>query len=604
MSSFEPIQRILSELKRRHVFRVACGYGVVGFAVVEIANNFFPPLRLPDWTTTLVAVLVILGFPVALALAWAFEITPEGVRRTEPGSAPAPQVRPRGVAAYVGLGMVIALVSFGGYAAFGGISESEGEVSALAVLPFGNLSTEPENEYFSDGMTEDVLGQLATIRQIRLIPRTSVMQYKRTSKPVTEIAHELGVTHVLEGSVRRYGNQVRISVKLVDARRNELLWSDDYDRPVEDILAVQGEIAREITRKLNARLTTNDRERFAASRNRTINPEAYEAYLRGIYHSDEGRQAEAIKAFDMAVAVDPAFGPAYVGIARNAFFLGFYGLEPPKIAFARMREAAQRALDLDASLADAHAALALYRAHYERNWAEAEAGFKKALDLSPNNAQVHHDYAHLLLALGRRQESARESLKAAELDPTNSMLTACAGWHGFTNGEYDDAVIRSLKALMMMPNMFWPEMVLGWAYEQGGKTDKAIAAFRQASAHSGASSFSLASLGHALAKANRPQEARDVLRDLEKRAQTQYVSPYDIAVVYASLNERDAALKMLEAARAERSGFLVHAGWDPRLAPLHADPRFDAFLSTLGLPRQPISAPKPASADAKGAQSM
>ena len=599
MSSFRSVQQFISELKRRHVFRVACGYGIVGFAVVQVANNFFPPLHLPDWTTTLVAVLVILGFPIALALAWAFEITPDGVRRTEAGAAATvTHIRSRGVVGYVGVGMVISLVGFGGYAAMNG-SRGAGDVSALAVLPFGNLSTEPENEYFSDGMTEDVLGQLANIRQVRLIPRTSVMMYKRTTKPATQIAQELGVTHVLEGSVRRYGDQVRISAKLIDARNNEVIWSDDYDRRVEDILAVQGEIAREIARKLHVRLTTRDRERFAATRTRTIDPQAYEAYLRGIYHSDEGRQSEAIKAFEMAVAVDPGLAAAHVGIARNAFFLGFYGLVPPKTAFTQMRAAAQRAIDLDESLADAHAALALYHAHYERNWAEAEAGFKRALELNPNNAQAHHDYAHLLLALGRRDDSARESQTAAHLDPTNSMLTACAGWHGFTNGEYDDAVIRSLKALMMMPDMFWPEMVLGWAYEQTGKSDQAIAAFRKAAAHSGASSFSLASLGHALAKANRHAESRDVLRDLETRAQTQYVSPYDIAVLYASLDDHDAAMKWLEAARSERSGFLVHAGWDPRFASLHNDARFDAFLKSLGLPRQPIKAPKPATSSAR-----
>jgi serine/threonine-protein kinase len=305
----------------------------------------------------------------------------------------------------------------------------------------------------------------------------------------------------------------------------------------------------------------------------------------------------------MATEIDPGYAPAHVGIARNAFFLGFYGVLPPRDAFGKMRQAAQRALDLDELLADAHAALALYNAHYERDWAEAEAGFQRALELNQNNAQVHHDYAHLLLALGRRDDSARESQKAAQLDPSNSMLTACAGWHGFTNGEYDEAVIRSLKALMMMPDMFWPEMVMGWAYEQTGQATEAIASFRKAAAHSGGTSFSMASLGHALAKANRVSEARDLLRDLEARSNHAYVSPYDIAVVHASLNDRDQALKWLEQARTERSGFLVHAGWDPRLAPLHNDARFDTFLRSLGLPKQPIARPKPAAASAK-AKSM
>lgn len=605
MFTISSFQRLLSELKRRHVFRVACGYAAAGFVVVEVANAFFPPLKLPEWSTTLVVALVILGFPVAVGLAWAFDITPQGVQRADgEAAAPVARVPAHRVPLYIGLGMVLALVSFGGYSAYRALPLGEGKASALAVLPFGNLSADPENEYFSDGMTEDVLGQLANIRQIRLIPRTSVMQYKRTKKTAREIGQELSVTHVLEGSVRRYGSSVRVAAKLIDARTDELLWSDEYDRDLSDILAVQSEIAREIARKLNARLSLGDRERFAAGKSRTIDPQAYEAYLRGIYHGDEGRQAEAIRAFEMAVEIQPDFASAHVGIARNAFFLGLYGLVPPRGAFAKMHQAAQRALDLDDSMADAHAALALYKAHYERNWAEAEAGFERALELNANNAQVHHDYAHLLLALGRRADSARESQKAAELDPTNSMLTACAGWHGFTNGEYEEAVIRSLKALMMMPDMFWPEMVLGWAYEQTGQSQQAIAAFRKASAHSNGSSFSMASLAHALAKAQRPSEAADVLRDLQTRAQTAYVSPYDIAIVHASLNEVDHALANLEKAREERSGFLVHAGWDPRLVPLHQDVRFDALLRSLGLPKQPIAMPRASKSKMAGSRAM
>jgi TolB-like protein/Tfp pilus assembly protein PilF len=599
MRSTSYFQRLMAELMRRHVFRVACAYAVGAYIVVQVANNFFPPLHVPDWATSLVAGLALLGFPVAIVLAWVFDVTPAGVQRTEAEPQDVTVKVPVRRLAYLGAGAMIALTTFGGYSAYRSIGEARANATSLAVLPFGNLSADPENEYFSDGMTEDVLGQLSHVRRLKLISRTSVMMYKHSRKPVREIAKELGVTHVLEGSVRRTRNHVRVSAKLIDARTDELLWSEDYDRAITDIIALQSEIAREIARKLNTRLTMSERARFAAAKDQTIAPEAYEAYLRGVYHADEGRQAEAVSAFEMATAIDPNYAPAYVGIARNSFFLGFYGQQDPRLAFAKMRVAAMRALEIDEASADALATMGLYYAHYDRDWAKAEESFKKALDLSPSNAQVHHDYAHFLLALGRNAESADESRTAALLDPGNSMLTACAGWHGFTNGDYDEAVARSLKALMMMPDMFWPEMILGWAYEQTGRTREAVAIFRKAAEHSNGSALSMAALAHALGSARRVSEARVVLDDLTRKAQQGYVSPYDFAIVYASLGENARALDYLEQAKADRAGYLVHAGWDPRLASLHNEPRFDVLLVSLGLPKQSINKPRPAARPAK-----
>lgn len=587
----ERVVRLFAELRRRRVFRIALVYAVAGYGIMEVANNFFGPLNLPPWTNTMVAVLLLCGFPVALAMAWAFDITPDGVRRAgdEPAVAGTP-AKPRYARAggLVGVGMVIALVTFGGYSIVR--PDPGGEAHSLAVLPFENLGSDSEGEYLADGMTEDVLGLVVALPGMRVVSRTSVMQYKHTRKSAQVIGRELGVEYVLEATLRRDGDLVRVTARLVDTRTDEPVWSETYDRELTRVLALQTDIARAIAGGLDARLSREQDRRLDATAERHVTPDAYDAYVRGVHLADRGRHADAVESLERSIAIDPGYAPARATLARSLFFLGFYGFAPPAETFARMRMQAETAIETDEWLADAHASLALYYAHHDWNWAEAESRFRAALELGPNNAQVHHDYAHFLLARGRIAESARESSLAATLDPANSMLTACAGWHGFTNGEYDEAVRRSQQALMMMPDMFWPELVLGWAYERTGKSVDAIAALRAALDHSGRSNIALASLGHALATGD-PDQARRIAAEMENARARAYVSAYDLAILHSALGDADRALYWLAEARIERAGFLVHAGWDPRLAGLHDDPRFDAFLAGMGVPRQPLPAP-------------
>ena len=590
--------RLFEELRRRRVFRIAVVYAVVAYGIMEVANNFFGPLNLPAWSNTLVAVLLLCGFPVALILAWIFDITPEGLRRSDPeapAQAPPARARYAQVGGLIGAGMLIALVSFGGYSMVR--PDVQGEARTVAVLPFTNLGSDAEGEYLADGMTEDVLGHVLALPGLRVVSRTSVMQYKRTRKTAPEIGQELGVDYVLEATLRRDGDMVRVIARLVDTQTDEPVWSQTYDREMTRVLALQTDIARAIAHGLDTRLTRQQDRRLAATAERDVSPDAYDAYVRGVHLADGGRHAEAVAALERSIAIDPAYAPAHATLARSLFWLGFYGFAPPAETFARMRLAAQGALDADPLLADAHATLALYYAHHDWNWGEAESHFRSALELGPGNAQVHHDYAHFLLARGRVAESARESALASALDPANSMLAACAGWHGFTNGEYDEAVHRSQKALMMMPDMFWPELVLGWAYERSGRTEDAIVALRAALEHSSRSNLALASLGHAMAP-GQPAEARRIAAEMEAARAHGYVSAYDLAVLHTALGDLDRGLHWLAEARTERAGFLVHAGWDPRLANLHEDTRFHAFLAGMGVPRQPLPAPRARAADA------
>jgi TolB-like protein len=596
------LSRLMAELKRRHVLRVAAGYAAVAFATVSIASDFLPALHLPEWSVTLVAALVLLGFPIAIVLAWAFEITPDGVRRTAdapdaPGAPPRRSSwRPATATGYLGVGIIVGMVGIGAYARFNPNEGSAGagrdgeRITALAVLPFENMTEDPANEYMSDGITEEITTQLFKVAGLHVKSRTSTLMYRGGMKTVEQVGTELGVGAVIEGSFRRMGDQIRVVARLVDTRNGQQLWAEDYDRGVGDLMRVQVEIAEQITAALRTTLTSDEKRRFASDHRRTTAPEAIEEYYRGLSEYGAGRLVEAIAAYQRAIAHDPAFAPAYAAMARSYYFLGFFGALPPTDVFARMRDAAAKAVELDPDIADAHATLGLYYLHYKWDWARSEQQFRRALELSPNAAQVRHDYAHFLLATGRTAESVEQSNMAAELDPGNTMLMACAGWHGFTDREYDGAVRSSMSALMMMPGMFWPEIVLGWAYEQKGQYPEAIASLRSAVAHSEAMPFAVASLAHALGASGQQAAARQLLGGLLDKADERYVSAYDVAIIYAGLGDAKSTFDWLRRAYAERSAFLVNIGWEPRFDALRDDPRFTAIVSNLRLPPRPVPA--------------
>jgi TolB-like protein/Tfp pilus assembly protein PilF len=609
MSSLPRVHAFVTELKRRRVFRVGVGYAAFAFASVSIASDFLPALRLPQWTVTMVAVLTLLGFPVALLLAWIFDVTPEGVRRAlptdqSPASGPADPPHPsrpavqlplrRRTLGYLGIGVVVALVALGTFAQFGSPAflRAEAALPSIAVLPFENITGDPDNDYFSAGIHEDVMTQLYKLGGMTVISRTSVMQYRGTTKSIPLVGQELGVGAVMEASVRRVGSRVRIDARLIDAATDRPIWAETYDRELRDVLLIQAEIARQIAEALHARLSPVALTQLAVTRERSVDPAMYEMYLRGLFEAGESRHRGAIARFQQALGLDPGYAPAHAGIARSLYTLGFFGELSPVDAFVAMRDAASRAIELDPDLADAHATLALYQLHYRWDWEAADRHFRRALQLSPNHAQVRHDYAHYLLAIGRVQQSVAESTRAVDLDPGNTMLRACAGWHDFTDREYDNAVVQALGARMMMPTSFWPELVLGWAYEHKGQHGPAIASLRKAVANSHGSPFAVASLAHAQAVAGERTPARHLLAELLAQSEERYVSAYDIALVHAGLGDHDRAFAWLQTAYEERSAMLVNIGWDPRFDRLRDDPRFRSITGNMTLPARP--APRPA----------
>jgi eukaryotic-like serine/threonine-protein kinase len=454
-----------------------------------------------------------------------------------------------------------------------------GRLQSIAVLPLQNFSHDAEQEYFADGMTEELITNLAQIRSLRVISRTSVMGYKGTKKRVPEIGGELNVDTVLEGSVQRSGQRVRITAQLVRVSTDDHLWARSYERDLRDVLTLQGEVARAITSEIHVRL--RPQEKALLERARAVNPAAHEAHLRGI---TEKNLKKSMEYFREAIRLDPTYAASYAGLARVYFYIGLFGGQSPREAFGQERDAAQKAIGLDERLAGAHSGLALVKVHYDWDWAGAEREYKRALELNPSEANVHHAYSHLLIAMSRGQESLAETRRAVELNPFDPALTACLAWHNLYAREYDQAVAQSQKVLKTEPDYWWAVLNLAWAYEQKGEYPEAIAEFERSLKIKPGSSLALAGLGHTYALAGKKREAASILAQLQEEATKRFVPAYDLATVYAGLGDTEQAFAWLEKACLERSAFLVYVRWDPKFDSLHSDPRFQNLLRRIGLP--------------------
>jgi serine/threonine-protein kinase len=464
------------------------------------------------------------------------------------------------------------------------VGSSPVAIHTLAVLPLVNLSGDMSQDFLADGLTDALISGLSELGSLNVISRTSVMQYKmmKMPKPLTTIARELGADAVLEASVMRDHDRVRVRGKLIRVADQHQLWERTYERQMSNALALQSDIASSVAQEIGLRLSDAPAARLVS-----VKPEAQEAYLKGAYFAGQSRFADAITAFQRAVDIDPTHAAAYAGLARSYYFRAFFGEVAPAEAFSQMRRAADRAIQYDPRSAEAHGLLALVNVHSDWDWAGAEREFAKALALAPSNAQVHHDYAHYLLAVGRRKESVEQTKRARQLDPANPMLTTCTGWHSLFDRQFDEAKTYASEAQMMMPS-FWAQIVRGWAFIGQVQNDSAVVAMRSAATLSNNLPFASAALAHALAKAGKTAEARKLLDMLVRQSIKGYVSAYDIAIVYAGLGDNDQAIAWLRKAFSERSMFLVHMTWDARLETLHTDGRFAELVKQLGFPGAPL----------------
>ncbi len=457
----------------------------------------------------------------------------------------------------------------------------------LAVLPFENMSGDPSQEYFSDGLTEEMIAQLGRLfpQRLGVIARTSTARFKKTSKGIDQIGHELGVGYVLEGSVRRAGDRVRINAQLIQVSDQTPLWAENYERDARDILALQSDVAARIGKSLAVELLPSQRARLANVP--AINPEAHEAYLKGLsFLGREKAGAEkSLEYYAQAIQLDPSYAAPYAGQAGAYNALAFMGDIAPAEAYPKAKAAALKALELDDTSAEAHARLALALTSYDWNWADADREFRRALELNPSHAGIHDSYSHYLMAMGRAEESLAEVRRAVELDPSSAGLRACLGWHSLYADIYGQVVEQSLKALQMDPNNYLARFNVGQSYERQRKYDQAIAAFQNAVEISGGRTHALAGLACAYGVAGKRREAQKVLAELKERAKKSYVSAYEIAAIHTALGDKEQAFAWLEKAYQERSSWLIHLRLEPRFQPLRSDPRFAELVRRIGLPR-------------------
>jgi TolB-like protein/Tfp pilus assembly protein PilF len=460
------------------------------------------------------------------------------------------------------------------------------KIESIAVLPLENLSGDPEQEYFVDGMHEELIATLGKVEALTVISRTSVMQYKRARKPLPEIAKELRVDAVIEGSVRQAGNQVRINVQLVDARTEKRLWAESYQRELRDVLALQSEVARAITDQLRVAITPDERVRLAATR--PVNPEAYRQYLLGRHHLNkhtaEGYPQAALH-FQEAIDLDRSYALGYAGLAETYLRMPALVTLRPREAYPRARAAAERALELDHALAEAHAALGRVQMNYDWDWAGSERSFRRALELNPNSYYAHEGYAWYLTNLGRHQESISEMKRAAELDPLSLITAVNVGRTYFDARRYAEAEQAARKALAMEPNFAEAHAELGRIYLASGRPEQAVAALQDAQKLSPTSAY-VGLLARAYVLTGNREEGRRLLGQLERESKERYVSSSQIALIYAHLGEKDRAFQWLEKSLEERDWNAVRMKVSPAFDVFRDDPRFQGLLERAKFPEE------------------
>ena len=453
---------------------------------------------------------------------------------------------------------------------------------SIAVMPFVDLSQAKDQEYFCDGISEEILDALAKVEGLRVVARTSSFAFKGRNADVGEIAQKLNVGNVLEGSLRREGNRVRVAVQLINARDGFHMWSQTFERELEGVFAVQDEITRSVVEALKIKLAV------ALPAHKQPNTEGYDLYLKGRYFLNRKTQVDAQRAtdyFQQALAKDPNDAMAYAGLADSYSSLVFpLGAVAPREVMPKAKEAALRALAIDNALGEAHASLAYITFFYDWDWAAAEREFKRALELNPNNADTHHWYSHFLMGQGRVEESLTQSKRALELSPFDMLFNVHLGWHNLYARQYDQALEQIEKAIEMDENFAQAYPWRGLILEQQGKYAEAIAAFQKAiNLFPGGSSVAKAELAHAYAVSGDREAAQKIIAELQELAKTKYVSSFQIAAIYAGLGEKDEVFAWLEKAFAERSDGLVNLNAEQRFDNLRSDPRFTDLARRVGL---------------------
>ncbi len=576
----------------------------MAWLLIQAASILFPTFEAPAWVMKVVVAVVALGFPIALILAWAFELTPEGIKRAE-DVAPSTSITRRTGSKIVYLTIAAAVVA-AGLLAFQFLRTKTAAVSAvaappqltpipspaftvaaipaksIAVLPFDNLSEDKANAYFAEGVQDEILTRLAKVADLKVISRTSTQKYKSAPDNLRAIAQQLGVANILEGSVQKSNDQMRVNVQLINATNDAHLWAEIYDRKLTDIFAVESEIAKTITDTLQARLTGSERKEMAKAP--TANHEAYELYLKGRFFWNK-RTGDDLKTargfFELAIAADPNYAGAYAGLAQTDLLIPVFGAGPPRDFMPKALGEARRAIALDEASAEAHSALALLLC-FQFKFPESEVEFKRANLCNPNYATAHHWYGNsLLVTLGRFDEAIREGERAIELDPLSLIVNADLGSTFMVARRYDEAITQLRRTLALDGNFAYARWNLGEALYFKGDLGGAIAEYEKARTLDNDPQI-LALLARSYAESGQKEQALKLLQKLKDVGQHQYVRSYLYTLAYIGLGEKATAIEYLEKANQDaENGDTVWIKVDPLFDPLRSEPRFQQLSARL-----------------------
>jgi serine/threonine protein kinase/tetratricopeptide (TPR) repeat protein len=457
-------------------------------------------------------------------------------------------------------------------------------IDSLAVLPFANVGGDPNKEYLSDGITENLINNLSQLPQLRVTARTLAFRYKGPQVDLQKAGRDLRVRAVLTGRVAERDGALNIQADLVNVDDGSQLWGRQYNRRFTDILTLQEEIAREVSEKLGLKRTVEQQKRLA--KRSTENTEAYQAYLKGRYYWNrrtEQTLKRAAEYFQQAIEKDPGYALAYAGLADCYAVYTIFQVEPPRETGPKAHAAATKTLEIDNTLAEAHASLALTKAQYEWDWSGAEREFQRSIDLDPNYPTAHQWYGFYLGATGRAEPAIASIKRAQQLDPLSLIISTTIGFELHLARRYDEAIEQIRKALEMDPSFAVGHWYLGMSYEQKARHGEAIAELQKAFEFSGGNPTELGALGHAYALSGNRQKARQALADLQGLTKRRYVSPFDTALIYTGLGEKELAFQWLEKAFEDRSWGMVLLKVDPRFDRLRPDPRFGGLLRRMGL---------------------
>ncbi len=585
------VLQFIEELRRRNVFRSGAAYVVVAWLLVQASDILLETFAAPAWAMRAIVIALAVGFPVVLMLAWVYEITTQGVKRTEAVSEGDSISQHAGRQIdFVIIGVLLVGISLFAAERFRWIDFGTApsvDRHSIAVLPLDNLSGDPEQEYFVDGMTDTLIAELSKISALRVISRQSVRQFQGTNMPLPEIAKKLNVYWVVEGSALLIGEQVRITAQLIEAATDQNLWADDYDRDLSDVLAIHSEVASAIAREIHVVVTPEDAARLADVRE--VNPEAYTLWLKGNSHLErlnEESFRRALASYQEAIDRDPDYAPAYAGVAMAYLELGgWHASESPHNVVRLAKKAAEQALALDPDIAEAHLALGKIRSLFDWDWAGAERAFEQGIALNPSDMAGRIAYAGFLTAMGRFKESIEIGRQTLARDPRSPAAYNELGFALWYAGRDEEALALYREGLEFDPNFLQSHDLIQLIHVMRGEFDQPLAFLAPYLDQVQTLPPVLVGFnGHIHGLAGRQTEARAILAVLMERRAQEYVPASSVADIYIGLGEHDEALRWLEVAYEERDINLVwlKVGWD--FVRLRSDPRFQAILDRMSFP--------------------